>query len=97
MVGSLPGSSLILFGSDFSPYFSVPVKNTDRIEALFVGSSSSKNYNLVGNRIVVDGAIGAMSGFLSKGVDLLPSALGGVVCPEIVHVVGIWMFYEIPA
>lgn len=89
MVGSLPGRSLIFFWSDFSPYFSVPVQNTDRIEALFVGSPSSKNYNLVGNRVVVDGAIGAVSGFLSKGVDLLPSALSCMVCPEIVHVVGI--------
>jgi hypothetical protein len=57
MVSSLPRSSLVLFGSDFSPHFGVPVENTDRIEALFVGSSSSEDYNLVRSGVVVDCAI----------------------------------------
>ena len=89
MVGSFPRSSLVFFGGDFSPYFGFPVENADGIESLFAGSSSSEDDDLVGGGIIVDGAVGAMGGSLSGGVDFGPGFVGGVVGPEIVHVVGV--------
>lgn len=53
VVGSFPWSYLILFGSDFDPFFSGPVQNADRIEALFIGTSAAEDDNLVIFLIVV--------------------------------------------
>ena len=89
MVSSLPGCSLIFFRCDLSPYFSAPVKHTDRVKTLLVRPPSSKNYNFVGDRIIVDGAVGPVGRFLTGGVDFLPTSFGGVVSPEVVHVIRI--------
>lgn len=89
MVSSLPGCSLIFFRNNFSPYFGVPVKYADRVKALLVGSSSTKNYNLVGHGIVVDGTVGPVSWFLASGVDFLPNSFSGMVSPKVVHVIRI--------
>ena len=97
MISSLPWSGLVLFRCNFSPYFGVPVKHADWIEALLVRSSSTKNYNLVGHRIVVDSTVRSMSWLLSSCVDFFPDSLSGMVGPEVIHVIRIFMWKEIPA
>jgi len=89
VISTLPRRNFILLRNDFSPNFSFPVQDADSIETLLVGSTSSENNDLVGGRIIVDGTIGAKRRTLSGGVDLLPGLLSGMVCPEIVHVIGV--------
>jgi hypothetical protein len=81
MVCTFPGGSFVLLGNNFSPDFGFPVEDTDSIETLLVGSSSSEDNDLIGVGVVVDGAVGAERGTLSGGGDLLPGFLGGVVGP----------------
>ena len=97
MVGPFPGCGLVLLGGDLSPDFGLPIEDTDGVESLFVGSSSSEDYHLIMCRVVVESAVGAMCGFLAGGVDFLPGLEGGVVGPEIVHVVGVWVDGDVPA
>ena len=97
MVSSLPRSSFVFFRCNLSPNFCVPIKNADWVETLLVWSSSSKNYNLVGGRIVVDGTVRSVSWFLSCSVDFFPDSLSGMIGPEVIHVIRIYMCKEIPA
>ena len=97
MVCAFPGRGFVLLGNDLSPDFRFPVEHADSIETLLVGASSSEDDDLVGVGVVVDGAVGAERGALSGGDDLLPCFLGGVVGPEVVHVVGVCMRKELPA
>ena len=61
--------------------FSIPVKDTNLIESLFVGSSSSEHDDLIRGSTVGDGTIGTMSGSCSGCVDFGPSLIDGMVGP----------------
>ena len=71
------------------PYFSFPIEDADGVESLFVGSSPSEDDDFVGCCVVVHGAIGSMRGLLSGGDDFFPGFIGGMVGPEIIHVIGV--------
>ena len=81
MVGSFPRGSLVFFGSDLSPGFSLPVQNADRVEPLLVGPSPSKYNDSIVVRIVTEGAVGSVSWSLTKRVDFTPDFVDGVVSP----------------
>ncbi len=89
MIGAFPGSGLVLLGVDLDPLLSLPVEDVDRVEALFVGSSSSEDHDLVTMRVIVHGAVGAVRRFFASGLDFFPFKGVGVVGPEVVHVVGV--------
>jgi hypothetical protein len=97
MISSFPRSRLILLGIDLYPFFGIPVENIDGIEALFVGSSSSEDDNLIVLRIIVHGAIRALGWFISSGMNFLPLHSYRIVSPQIIHVIRIYIKLEVPA
>ena len=64
---------------------------------MLVGTSPSEYYHLIGAGVVGEGAVGAVGGTGAGGVNLGPDLLGGMVGPEVVHVVGVWVRGEVPA
>ena len=89
VIGAFPRGSFVLLGNYLSPYFGFPVEDTDSIESLFIGSSSTEDDDLVSGRVIVDGAVRTKRRSLSSGDDLLPGLLSGMISPEVVHVVGV--------
>jgi hypothetical protein len=45
------------FGVDLSPFLGGPVEQADRIESLFVRTSSSKNYYSIVFTVIIHGAV----------------------------------------
>ena len=86
VISSLPGSCLILLGSDFDPFFSFPIKNTDRVETLLICTSATENYDLVIFGIVIHRAVRTLSRNVSERFNLTPFHSYRVECPQVVHV-----------
>lgn len=97
MVCSFPRRFFVLEGHVFSPFLGLPVETTNRIETFFIGSPSSYENQRVVFLVVVEGAIRPLRGDDSCGFLFFPEHGGGVEGPEIVHVVGIWVMYLVPA
>lgn len=72
MVGPFPGRCLVFFRVDLDPLLGAPIKHVDGVEPLFVGPSASEDDDLVADGVVVHGAVGAMRGSISRGLNLLP-------------------------
>lgn len=89
MVSPFPRRTLVFLWDDFSPLLGCPVEDGDGVESLFIGSSSSKDDDLIGLGVVVNSAVGTMRGFLAMSDDLCPFLVGGMVSPKIVHVIGV--------
>ena len=89
MISSFPGGCFVFFRNNLSPLLGGPVEHRDSVESLLVGSSTSKNYNLIGLRVVVKSAVGSMRRTFSMSVNLIPSFVGSVICPEVIHIVGV--------
>ena len=89
MISSFPGRCFVFFRGNLSPLFGGPVEHRDSVESLLVGSSTSKNNNLIGLRVVVKSAVGSMRRTFSVSVDLCPSFFGSMISPEVIHIVGV--------
>ncbi len=97
MVSPFPRGRLIFFGVDFDPVLGVPIEDVDGVEALLVGPSSSEDDDLIVLGIVVHGAVGSLGGLVSSCLDLLPLHGYRVVGPQVIHVIRIYMRWEVPA
>jgi hypothetical protein len=89
VIGPLPRCGLIFFGSDFSPYFGFPIQDIYSVESLFVGSSSTEDYNLLVLSIIVHGAVGAVRRPVTCGGYFFPFFIECVISPNIVHIIGV--------
>lgn len=92
MVRTCPGSSLILFGIDFYPLFRLPVENVNSVKTLLVCPSSTEDDEAIVFLVIVHRAVGAVGGDVSLGLDFSPFHGNGVKSPDVVHVVGIYVF-----
>lgn len=97
MVGTLPRCRLIASGSKFCPYFGCPVEDADSVKSLFVGSTSTEDHNRVGCWVKAEGTVWPVRRFGASGGYFSPNALGGMIGPEVVHVIRVWMIDDVPA
>ena len=86
MVSSLPGGGLILFGCQFPPFFTFPIKDVDWVISDFIGPASSKYDDAIILLIVVEGAVGARRRHMTDRLDFAPFHGDCIKRPEIVHI-----------
>ena len=81
MVGPSPRCLLVSLGAYFHPFFGLPVKKTDCIESLLVGSTSSEKDESIVVFIEVHGAVRPERGYISCCLYFIPFHGDGVEGP----------------